>query len=180
MSRLESLRLFLRPPEERDARVLAKLANDYEIVKNTGRMPFPYAESDARAFIARSVEERALGTEFTFAIVEQGQQSPIGSCGLRLRDGVFELGYWVARDFWDQGYATEAAGRVLRFAFEDLQAESVWAGYFFDNPASGRVLQKLGFRAAGAVRRYSEARGQSVLCHGTTLTRADFQRKRAA
>ena len=180
MSRLESERLLLRPPEERDAKPLAMNANDYDIVRNTGRMPWPYVESDARAFIAHAREEKALGTEFIFVIVEKGQLSPMGGIGLRLKDGAFELGYWLGKDFWGQGYATEAAARVLRFAFEELQAESVWAGWFFDNPASGRVLQKLGFRPAGSVRRYSIARGQSVLCHGTTLTRADFQRKKAA
>ena len=180
MSRLDSERLFLRPPEERDAKVLALLANDYDIVKNTSRMPWPYAESDARAYIARSAEERALGTEFTFVIAEKGVDAPIGSIGLRLNNGTFEFGYWLGKDFWGQGYATEAAHRLLAFAFDALRADSVWAGYFFDNPASGRVLQKLGCRAAGSVRRYSVARGQSVLCHGTTLTRADFRRKKAA
>ena len=160
--------------------MLAMLANDYDIVKNTSRMPWPYTAGDARAFVAHAREERALGTEFIYVIVERGQDAPMGSIGLRLNDGTFEFGYWIGKAFWGQGYATEAAESLLYFAFDDLKAESVWAGWFFDNPASGRVLQKLGCRAAGSVKRYSIARGQSVLCHGTTLTRADFQRKKAA
>ncbi len=180
MSILESGRLFLRPPEDGDSKVLAFLANDYDIVKNTSRMPWPYAESDARAFIAHAHEGRALGSEFNYAIVERGQTLPMGGVGLHLKDGTFEFGYWLGKAFWGQGYATEAAHRLVCFAFDELQAESVWAGWFFDNPASGRVLRKLGCRPAGSVKRYSIARGQSVLCHGTTLTRADFQRKKAA
>src|ERR1043166_6973072 len=130
MSRLESERLFLRPPEERDIKTLALLAGDYDIVRNASRMPWPYTESDARAFVAHAREERALGTEFIFAIVERGQEAPqeavMGSIGLRLNNGTFEFGYWLGKAFWGQGYATEAAGRLVRFAFDELRAESVW------------------------------------------------------
>ncbi len=160
--------------------MLALLANDYDIVKNTSRMPWPYVEGDAKAFVAMAREERALGTAYIYAIVERGQDIPMGGVGLHLKDGSFELGYWLGKAFWGLGYAPEAARRMLRFGFDELGAESVWAGYFFDNPASGRVLQKLGFRPSGSVMRYSIARGQSVLCRGTTLTSADFRRKRAA
>ncbi len=104
----------------------------------------------------------------------------MGCVGLHLKNGSFELGYWLGKAFWGLGYAPEAAGRLLRFAFDELGVASVWAGYFFDNPASGRVLQKLGFCPSGSVMRYSAARGQSVLCRGTTLTSSEFRRKKAA
>ena len=86
----------------------------------------------------------------------------------------------AGQPFWRLGYATEAAKRVVSFAFRELKATSVRAGWFEDNPASGRVLQKLGCRPDGAVPRGSLARGQEVTCHLMALTREEFGRKRAA
>ncbi len=69
-----------------------------------------------------------------------------GCCGLHLREsGLFELGYWLGRPFWGHGYATEAARKLAGFAFSRLKATQLTAGYFHDNPASGRVLEKVGF-----------------------------------
>ena len=78
------------------------------------------------------------------------------------------------------GYATEAAGRLIGFAFETLDQGRVEAGWFHDNPASGHVLAKLGARHNGSKMRDCAARGRAVLCHEMLLTRADFLRKQAA
>ena len=104
----------------------------------------------------------------------------LGSCGLHLKDGRFELGYWLGKPFWGQGYATEAAKKLVSFAFHDLKATSLWAGWYHDNPASGRVLEKLGCRPDGVEPRHSLARGHAVYCHMVALTREQFGRKRAA
>ncbi len=78
------------------------------------------------------------------------------------------------------GYATEAAHRLVTYAFEALGLEAVHAGWFYDNPASGHVLAKLGARHNGSQMRDCRARGMAVLCHDMLLTRADFLRKQAA
>ena len=95
-------------------------------------------------------------------------------------DEGYEFGYWLGKPFWGQGYATEAARRLAQFAFEELGLESLHAGWFHDNPASGHVLAKLGARHNGSQMRDCRARGMQVLCHDMLLTRADFLRKQAA
>lgn len=180
MPELETSRLRLRPPDHRDVAAIAELAGDFDVAKFLATVPHPYREEDARAFIARVAESRARGEGWCYAILRKQDDAFIGCCGLHLKDGTYELGYWLGKPFWNQGYATEAAKRLIGFAFRDLKADRVKAGWFHDNGASGRVLEKLGFRPDGAASRDCLARGHSVYCHDMALTRADFRRKRAA
>ncbi|MEI9930882.1 MAG: GNAT family N-acetyltransferase [Rhizomicrobium sp.] len=145
--RLESERLLLREPEALDVPAIAALMNDWDVVKNLASAPFPYLEEHASAFIGRQDDGRAKGTDFVFAITRKNDGTLMGKCGLHLKDDGFELGYWIGKPYWKQGYATEAAAEVLAFGFRNLRADAIWAGWFHDNPASGRVLEKLGFRA---------------------------------
>ena len=96
------------------------------------------------------------------------------------RDGDFELGYWLGKPFWGFGYATEAAARLAEYGFVALGLDNLHAGWFYDNPASGHVLAKLGARHNGSQMRECRARGMQILCHDMLLTRADFLRKQAA
>jgi len=180
MPKLETERLLLRPPDFRDVPAITTWLGDLDVAKNLATVSHPYREEDARGFVTRAVERRAAGEEFVFAIERKEESMFIGCSGLRLKDGQFRLGYWLGRPFWGQGYASEAAKKVVSFAFHDLKAGSVGAGWFHDNPASGRVLEKLGFRHVGAEQHLSEARGREVPCHMMTLTREEFGRKRAA
>ena len=176
---LESQRLSLRAPVDRDVAAIVGFM-EWDVVKNLSRAPHPYAEEHARFFLARQDEGRAKGSDFAFAVTRKGEDSLIGMCGVHLRETGFELGYWLGRPYWGQGYASEAAGEVLAFAFRNLRAESVEAGWFHDNPASGRVLEKLGFRPDGAAERDCAARGASVLCNLVIMSRAQFGQKHAA
>ena len=101
-------------------------------------------------------------------ILERTAGAPqlVGSCGLGRRpSGAVELGYWIARPYWGLGYATEAAEAVVGIARDALRLKALSAGHFVDNPASGRVLEKIGFRPTGEVgRRYSAARRTSAYC----------------
>ncbi|MDE2183885.1 MAG: GNAT family N-acetyltransferase [Alphaproteobacteria bacterium] len=180
MPRLETGRLLLRPPDAGDVSSITAWIGDYDVAKNLASAPHPYREDDAKAFIERMAERLAKGEGYCFSIVRKADNVFMGNCGLNLSEGRCELGYWLGKPFWGQGYATEAARKVLSFAFHDLKAESVWAGWFHDNPASGRVLEKLGARLDGFEPRTSVARGHAVACHIVTLTRAQFGRKRAA
>ena len=180
MSSLESERLLLRPPEFRDVPAITTWIGDWDVAKNLSSVPHPYREDDAREFVSRMVMQKARGEAFCFAIMRKTDDVFMGCCGLTLKDGRFELGYWLGKPFWGQGYATEAAKKVVSFAFRELKAESLWAGWFHDNPASGRVLEKLGGRPDGAEPRNSLARGHKVYCHMVALTREQFGRKKAA
>jgi RimJ/RimL family protein N-acetyltransferase len=171
--------LLLRPPEAGDATTVVLLMNDWDVVKNLSRAPFPYGEEDANTFIGRQEEGRVKATDFAFAITRKSDDAFMGVCGVHLRENGFELGYWLGKPYWKQGYATEAGGEVLAFAFRNLRADRIWAGWFHDNPKSGHVLRKLGFRPDGADERNCLARGHSVYCNLVTMSREDWQRKAA-
>jgi [ribosomal protein S5]-alanine N-acetyltransferase len=179
MCTLETDRLILRPPAVADIAGLVVWLGDYNVAKNMSRVPHPYSEADAEAFIAGIGPSRE-GRHHTFAIARKADGLHIGGTGLHETANGFEFGYWLGAPFWGQGYASEAAQRLVHFAFAELALDSVRAGWFHDNPASGHVLAKLGARHNGSALRECRARGMAVLCHDMLLTRADFLRKRAA
>ncbi len=172
MCTLESERLILRPPRPSDIQSMTVWLSDYDVARMTSRVPHPYSEGDAESFLALAVEHR-------FVIQRKSDGVFLGMAGLHAEEG-YEFGYWLGKPFWGLGYATEAAHRLVRFAFEALGLETVHAGWFYDNPASGHVLAKLGARHNGSQVRDCRARGMAILCHDMLLTRADFLRKQAA
>lgn len=158
---IRSERLFLRPSWPEDWAELLPRIRDEEIVCNLARAPWPYEPGHARDFAARPQDRRFP----SFVVTLPSAEGPklIGSCGLQCEDGNAELGYWIARDHWGRGYAPEAARAVLSLA-RALGHRRIVAGHFIDNPASGRVLAKVGFQPTGVVRpRFSLARGGEAL-----------------
>ena len=178
MPRLETERLLLRPPEPGDAVKIAKWLSDFEVVKNTANLPHPFARAEAEALIASAAENLAKGEAYSFAIVHKATGILIGFCSLSLVEGCYKLEYWLGRVFWNQGYGTETAKRLLGFAFHDLKAEKVQASWFDDNSGSWHVLEKLGFKPLNSYLHESPSRGEQVLCNRTMLAREDFGRKR--
>lgn len=146
-------RLFLRPafPED-SAAILAGIA-DAGIVRNLARAPWPYTLEDACSFAALPQDPRL--PHFLVTLPGAGV---IGGAGLAEHRGEPELGYWIARPHWGHGYATEAAGAVLRIA-RTLGHQRIVSAHFADNPGSGKVLRKLGFVPSHRpARRFSLAR----------------------
>ena len=154
-------RLLLRPGFPEDAPALAAAMSDKAIVRNLAVVPWPYTLRDAEAFIA-SPRDPVLRS---FLIFERTEGAPqlIGSCGMGRRpSGAVEMGYWIARAHWGRGIATEACRALIDIA-RTLDLASLEGSHFVDNPASGRVLEKLGFEAIGIVApRLSCARGEEV------------------
>jgi RimJ/RimL family protein N-acetyltransferase len=152
-----SERLFLRPAFPEDGEAILAGINDEGVVRNLARAPWPYSIDDARAFAALPQDLRL--PHFLVTLPGKGV---IGSAGMGEHEGQPELGYWIARAHWGQGYATEAARAVMRIA-HTLGHRRLAAGHFVDNPASGRVLRKLGFQPTGRIgQRHSCARGTMV------------------
>jgi len=177
--RLETERLLLRPQGADDIPAIVTLLNDFDVSKNLANVPHPYTEEKAREFLQRGIENRARGEAYTFTVTLKADGAPIGGCGLRLKDdGVFDLGYWLGRPYWGQGYASEAARRVAGFAFHEIDAPTIRASYFHDNPASGHVLEKLGCVPAGIAHIDCVARGHAVYSHRVVLDRENFGRNR--
>jgi RimJ/RimL family protein N-acetyltransferase len=154
-------RLLLRPGFPEDAPALASAIADRAIAHNLANVPWPYGMRDAEAFLA-SPRDPGLPSLLIF---ERGLSAPqlVGACGLGRRpSGSVELGYWIARSFWGQGYATEACGALVEIA-RALGLASLEGSHFVDNPASARVLEKLGFEPLGIIApRMSCARGTEV------------------
>ena len=150
-------RLLLRPGWAEDAPALARAIADEAIVRNLATAPWPYGVAEAEAFLA-APRDPILPT---FLISERTGGAPrlIGACGLGRRpSGAVELGYWIARPHWGRGFATEAGTALVEIA-RTLKLERLEASHFVDNPASGRVLEKLGFVATGlTAERHSCAR----------------------
>lgn len=155
-------RLLLRPGWPEDAPALAKAIADERIVRNLTNAPWPYGLAEAEAFLAKP-QDPVLPTFLLFARTD-GAPLLVGSCGLvRKASGATVLGYWIAREHWGRGYATEAGRQMIEIA-RTLGLERLDASYFADNPASGRVLEKLGFEPTGlSAAQYSCARGGEIL-----------------
>jgi RimJ/RimL family protein N-acetyltransferase len=154
-------RLLLRPGFPEDAQALAEAIADQAIVRNLATAPWPYALRDAEAFLA-APRDPVLPS---FLIAERTDGAPrlVGACGLGRRpSGAVELGYWVARQHWGRGIATEACAALIDIAGA-LRLPQLEGSHFVDNPASGRVLEKLGFEPTGIVApRLSCARGEQA------------------
>lgn len=149
---LETVRLQLRPYRDADIPELLPLIGRREVAATTLRIPYPYTEEDAKAFFAMAEEPGKLWLAVTLR--SDGHQ--IGGVGLRVDEqhSNAELGYWLGVPYWGQGYATEAAREMLRYGFEYLQLHRIFASHFSHNPASGRILRKLGMRYEGCQREH--------------------------
>lgn len=156
-------RLLLRPGWLEDAPALARAIGEEAVVRNLARAPWPYGMDEAQDFLGRPVDP----AQPSFLIFARTGGAPrlVGGCGIAPSlEGPLEMGYWIARPYWGLGFATEAGRQLVRIA-RAMQLPKLTAGHFLDNPASGAVLRKLGFRPTGQIaQRYSVARGRDVAC----------------
>ena len=158
---IRSARLFLRPAFPEDSRELYEAICDAGVVSMMATAPWPYRLADAEEFCARPVDPKVPG--FVMTLPSAKGAPIIGGIGFRREGDGLELGYWVARDHWGRGYATEAGRAALEVA-RALGHRRIDAGHYLDNPASGRVLRKLGFRDTGEVRpTFCRARGGELV-----------------
>lgn len=147
-------RLMLRPFQAFDGPEVRRLAGEREIASTTLHIPHPYPEGAAEDWIATHQELFDQGKAVVFAIMLQSEARLIGAIGLTVHpehDNA-ELGYWIGKPYWNQGYATEAGAAVVRYGFEVLGLARIYAHHFARNPASGRVMQKLGMKHEGRLR----------------------------
>jgi [ribosomal protein S5]-alanine N-acetyltransferase len=169
-------RLLLRPYTLEDMPAMLPLINEREIALNTLRIPHPYSQEDAQ----RWLESRGDGDN-VFAITLRETKELVGTVGLHFkeRNDSAEIGYWIGMPFWGRGYATEAAGAVMRYGFESFPLNRIYAMHFARNPASGRVLQKIGMRHEGTLRQHLKKWEEYVdlECYG--ILRSEFMASRS-
>lgn len=146
---LETKRLMMRPPHRADIEDLAIIGNDRDIAEMTSRMPHPYTQDDALAFIEGFENGQYEGCIYAITVTETGRLIGMGAVENRARFGGLEIGYWLGKPFWGKGFATEAASALVDLAFRVTETDVVLAACRTNNPASRKVLQKQGFEFLG-------------------------------
>jgi [ribosomal protein S5]-alanine N-acetyltransferase len=157
---LATPRLSLRPYTEADIAELVPLIGAREIAATTLRIPHPYTEQNAREFLELIRDPQRLWLAITLR--DNGRQ--IGGIGLTIDEQHrrAELGYWLGVEYWGRGYVVEAAREMVRYGFENRQLHRIFASHFKHNPASARVLKKLGMRYEGRQREHYCKWGQLI------------------
>jgi|HubBroStandDraft_6_1064221.scaffolds.fasta_scaffold721949_1 ribosomal-protein-alanine N-acetyltransferase len=151
---LETARLTLRPYTAADIPAFLPLIGAREIAATTLRIPHPYTESYAQEFVEVAQQDMLSGKSLRVAVIMRDSGLLCGGVGMRLDADHrhAELGYWVGMPYWGNGYATEAASALVRYGFETLKLHRIFASHFTNNPASGKILKKIGMRYEGSQR----------------------------
>ncbi|ARI75532.1 GNAT family N-acetyltransferase [Halobacillus mangrovi] len=152
--KLETDRLQLAPYEMSYAKQVAELAGEWEVAATTF-VPHPYTIKDAEEWIGLHKEWLDRGTAYPLAMICKETKQLIGTMTLRVnqKHQKGELAYWVGKPYWGKGYASEAAIRVVRYGFEELNLERIWAGAMTENSASSKVMQKAGLSYEGTLKK---------------------------
>ena len=150
---LETSRLVLRPFVPADAPIVQRLAGDREVAATAMNIPHPYEDGVAEAWIETRAPKWETREALVLAVTSEAE-GLVGTMSLQLAlaHRRAELGYWIGVPFWNRGYATEAAGAVITYGFDELGLNRIEARHFTFNPASGRVLEKVGMAHEGILR----------------------------
>ena len=134
--RLESKRLNLRLFIKKDKKELIKILNDESVTKWV-HLPFPYTKKHADWWIGIGSKEK-----YHFALEEKETKQLLGSLKLT-QSG--EIGCWIGKEYWNQGFATESIERIKQFGFEELKLDKMWAATQKENKPVFRLIEKIGF-----------------------------------
>jgi RimJ/RimL family protein N-acetyltransferase len=156
--------LVLRPFTFDDISAVVSLAGEWDVARNTLRIPHPYNEAMARGWILSCEADFTVAREMVCAITNREDGMVVGAIGLMLEEKSDDaaLGYWIGKPYWGNGYATEAGKAMVAFGFQNLGLNRIRGEHFTRNPASGRVLEKIGMRRAGGRGRQVERFGELV------------------
>jgi [ribosomal protein S5]-alanine N-acetyltransferase len=175
---LHTARLTLRPFVLADGPDVQRLAGAREIADTTLLIPHPYPDGAAEQWIATHPERFAAGKVVTYAITLTASGELCGATGLGINreHQHAELGYWIGVPYWNQGYTTEAAAALLNYGFSELNLHRIFSLHFARNPASGRVMQKIGMRYEGTLLQHwlVRQRYEDLVHYG--LLRSDWER----
>ena len=176
---LTTARLRLRPIRRSDAPRVQALCSNWNVARMLSRVPYPNPLEAVEAWTGAQAAAWESGLAYTFVI--KHPDGLIGVVGISRRDdGSYEIGYWLGEPWWGQGLMTEAVGRVVDFARAELSLDRLCSDYFTDNPASGHIQAKYGFRITGRGRLNSLSRGCEVDAVFTELDLAGAGRHREA
>jgi ribosomal-protein-alanine N-acetyltransferase len=141
-----------------DKSAISQHLNDRDIYERTFRIPFPYTDTDADAFLARVAKATEQHGQPAHFAIRTADDTLIGVCGLNEfemgKSHRAEVGYWLAKPFWGRGIMTAVVQRVCQHAFEVFGLAKIMAHVVTHNPASARVLEKCGFLQEGLLRKH--------------------------
>lgn len=178
---IELERLLLRPFRLDDAKVVQELAGDQYIAEMTLYIPHPYKDGMAEQWINTHAVNFNRNCSLELAIVHKEEQVVIGAIciGLDTKCDHGELAYWIGKTYKNNGYCTEAAQGIVKYAFEEMNLYRVYARYLGKNPASGRVMEKLGMKYEGLLRQHVKKWGayEDLIYYGMLKDEYFNQRK---
>lgn len=171
---LTTERLTLRPFILSDAKEVQRLAGNRSIADTTLNVPHPYEDGIAEGWIKTHTPKYRSGELASFAIVEQSSDNLLGAVGITISQQFHraDLGYWIGVPYWGQGFCTEASKRIVDFAFSALGLHRVTAYHLARNPASGRVMEKIGMTNEGLLREHTYRWGkhEDLVAYGILAT----------
>lgn len=169
---LRTARLVLRPSNRGDAERAFRIQSDFQVTRMLRMARFPPDLQETVAWFSDHEREWLSGTAYRFAVLRDERM--IGLMDIdEVAGGEGDLGYWFEAASWGQGFASEAGRAVVAFAFGELRLKRLRSGHAADNPASGKVLSKLGFTPGEASRRPSRSRGEEVMHRSYSLARPE-------
>jgi len=159
---IETERLILSQLKEEDLPFVTEYLQDKIFSDVTSNIPYPYTGEHAKFWMKMSRESFENNIGYTFAVRNKEGQI-LGAIGLHDRDDdKAELGYWMGKPFWNKGYITEAATALIDFGFNELQINKIYATYFLDNPASGRIMEKIGMEKEALLKQHLKKDGKYI------------------
>ena len=175
---LRSKRLRLRPFSLEDVGEVTTLAGEGDIASTTMSIPHPLDKSLAEEWIQSRQSRFATGEGIVFAISLKDSGQLVGSIGLGIekKHQHAALGFWIGKPYWNQGYATEAAGLVIQYGFLSLGLNRIHASHFVRNPGSGRVMEKNGMKYEGCLRQHILKWGKFEDLNCYAILKEDYQR----
>jgi ribosomal-protein-alanine N-acetyltransferase len=167
---LRTERLILRPFELSDARIVQQKAGDKAVADTTANIPYPYPDGLAEEWISTHQPKFESGELINCAITLEKTRELIGAIGLVInkRFNHAELGFWIEKDLWGKGYATEAARALIDYGFNKFGLHKIFAHHMTRNPASGKVMKKLGMHEEGLLKEHVLRSGkyEDVIVYG--------------
>ncbi len=149
-------RLILRQFNSTDSAEVQRMAGDKDLAENTLNIPHPYLDGMAETWIQSQESDFQAGKSLVFAICLKENGKLAGAIGLNLQLNfeLAELGYWIGKEYWNNGYCSEAARLIIDYAFNHYKLHKIYATYFTNNPASGKVMEKAGMHFEGTLREH--------------------------
>ncbi|MCX5635179.1 MAG: GNAT family protein [Planctomycetota bacterium] len=166
--KIKTKRLIRRPATFNDAADIAMNANDIDVTRYTAHVPFPYSLKNAKDFtqLCRKRKSQKSCDDLNFVIEMRSEKKVIGCLGFIRIDyftGKADIGYWLSKNYWQQGFAFEAVNALIKFAFTTLKLQRLEAAIYIENHASQTLVKKLGFKKEGIRHRASRSRATGVL-----------------